>query len=85
MSYPATTKDDAWQRRTQRSFARNCYALVSIPAFLAVSLIVTAALMLTVVMLTVTAILRFVRWLAGSLIFRSQRRSNTKQRAIIRS
>ena len=85
MSYPATTKDDAWQRRTQRSFTRSCYPLVSIPAFFAVSLLVTAALMLTVVVLILTAILRFATWIAGSLIFRSQRRSNAKQRAVIRS
>jgi hypothetical protein len=84
MFSPVAT-NDARQRGTQRSFAHHFYPLVSIPAFLGISLFVTAALMLSIVALILTAMLRFAIWTAGSLIFRSSGRSNNRQPALIRS
>ena len=55
MFSPVTT-NDARQRGTRRSFAHHFYPLVSIPVFLGISLFVTAALMLSIVALILTAI-----------------------------
>jgi hypothetical protein len=83
--FPPVTTNEARQRATQRSFARSFYPLVSTPAFLGISLFVTAALMLSIVALILTAGLRFAIWTAGSVIFRSPGRSNNRKPALIRS
>jgi hypothetical protein len=80
MSYPVTT-----QRSAQRSLARTLYPFVSIPAFLAMSLLVMGVLILTIVALIFTSMLRFARWITDFLIFRSPRRSDHRQPAIIHS
>jgi hypothetical protein len=84
MFSPVTT-NDARQRGTRRTFAHRFYPLVSIPVFLGISLLVTAALMLGIVALILAATLRFAIWIAGSPIFRSSGRGNNKQPALIRS
>jgi hypothetical protein len=84
MFSPVTT-NDARKHGTQRSFARRFYPFVSIPVFLGISLLVTVALMLSIVALILTTMLRFAIWIAGSLIFRSLGRSNNRQPALIRS
>jgi hypothetical protein len=84
MFSPVTT-NNARQRGTQWSFARRFYPLVSIPVFLGISLFVTAALILSIVALILTAMLRFAIWIAGFLIFRSSGRSNDRQPTLIRS
>jgi hypothetical protein len=70
-----------WQRgrRWTIAVARRCYPIVSIPAFLVVALFVSAALILTVVGLTIAAALRLPNRIANALILHASRRIHPRQ------
>jgi hypothetical protein len=71
-------------RGKQFLITQRFYPLVSIPAFLGLSLIVTFALVLAVVALIFTAALRFALRIAGLLAFRSSRSSyGTRQLSVL--
>ena len=66
-------------RRSANALARRCYPLVSIPAFLIVSLFVSAALILAVVGLIIAAALRLPIRVATTLVLRASRSIYPKQ------